>query len=91
MKPDKKEAPLGGGANSIKHDLLGSEIRGNYTTNAIARQVRGKFLTDKVNTLKARLPFALDAQAFPILARNWPLVTRQELQQRILSVEGWQT
>ncbi len=42
MKPDKKKAPLGGGANSIKHDLLRGEIIGNYTTNLMPRQVSGE-------------------------------------------------
>lgn len=83
MKPDKKEAPLRGGANSRNLDLLGCEITGNYTANPTPRQVSGRFLIAKVNALKALLPFALDAQAFPILAQNWPLDVQQDLLRRI--------
>lgn len=88
MIRDKKMAPLGGGANSKNFDLLGGEIKINDSTNATPRQVSGELLTVNIEALYARLPFALDAQAFPILARNWPLDVRQDLLRRILAEEG---
>ena len=83
MMLDKEKAPPGSGAYSVNVDLLAGEIKRKYTTNPTPRQVSGKLPTAKISALKARLPFALDAQVFPILAQNWPLDVRQDLLRQI--------
>ncbi len=82
MTPYMKKAPLRGRADSKKPDLLGGEIKGKYTTKPTPRQVSDKLPTADKNILIARLPFAIDANEFPILARNWPLDVRQDLLRR---------
>jgi hypothetical protein len=84
LRPTENPAPCDDGNRAKQSDLLDRKISKNNTRTKASNQV----LTLELKNLHARLPLALDAQEFPILARNWPLDTWQDLQRRILSEEG---